>query len=152
MRLLHVQSRQLRTYYDDNMPPYAILSHTWDLDKPELLFDDLKRPDHMHSKGYQKVENTCRLAKAMELDWVWIDTCCIDKSSSAELSEAINSMFQWYKRAEICFVHLADVRQHDVARDPDSALLDCRWFTRGWTLQELLAPRVTMRTCLLAGY
>ncbi|KAF2753318.1 hypothetical protein EJ05DRAFT_426574, partial [Pseudovirgaria hyperparasitica] len=73
-------------------------------------------------------------ARADGLEWVWIDTCCIDKSSSAELAEAINSMYAWYARAEKCYVYLTDVT--DAAH-----LSSSRWFTRGWTLQELLAPR-----------
>ena len=140
MRLLNVHSRQLRTYYDDAIPPYAILSHTWDQEEPEVSFDDMKRADHVQMKRYDKIENTCRLAEVEGLAWVWIDTCCIDKSSSAELSEAINSMFRWYKNSAVCFVHLEGVCQAMAVADPASAFEHCRWFTRGWTLQELLAP------------
>ncbi|KAK3375675.1 heterokaryon incompatibility protein-domain-containing protein [Lasiosphaeria ovina] len=140
MRLLNVRSRQLHTRYDDNIPPYAILSHTWDQQEAEVSFEDMKRPDHVHMPRYDKIENTCRLAEIEGLEWVWIDTCCIDKSSSAELSEAINSMFRWYEKAAICFAHLADVQRSDTISDLDVAFENCRWFTRGWTLQELLAP------------
>jgi len=77
MRLLNVHSRQLHTYYDDAIPPYAILSHTWDQKEPEVSFDDMKRADHVQMKRYDKIENTCRLAKVEGLAWVWIDTCCI---------------------------------------------------------------------------
>jgi len=140
MRLLNVESRQLHTYYDDTTPPYAILSHTWDQTEPEVSFEDMKNPAHVNMKHYDKIENTCKLAKTEGIEWVWIDTCCIDKSSSAELSEAINSMFRWYEQSAICFVHLADVEKVDIDNDPDSAFQACRWLTRGWTLQELLAP------------
>ena len=66
--------------------------------------------------------------------WAWADTCCIDKTSSAALDEAIRSMFRWYHDADMCFVYLAGTHAlADLPRD--------RWFARGWTLQELLAPR-----------
>lgn len=64
---------------------------------------------------------------------MWVDTCCIDKSSSAELSEAINSMFAWYRNAKICYVFLADTSGRE-------SMGSSRWFRRGWTLQELIAP------------
>ncbi|KAK3370580.1 heterokaryon incompatibility protein-domain-containing protein [Podospora didyma] len=145
MRLLNVHSRHLQTFYD-SLPKYAILSHTWtqDPDYPEVSFEDLKRPDHVNMARYDKIEQTCRLANTEGLEWVWIDTCCIDKSSSAELSEAINSMFHWYRDSAVCFVHLEDVDKEDVLCDArvgrDSIFHRCRWFSRGWTLQELVAP------------
>ncbi|KAK7414942.1 hypothetical protein QQX98_006267 [Neonectria punicea] len=77
---------------------------------------------------------TCQLALQASIEYVWIDTCCINKSSSAELTEAINSMFPWYQRATVCYTHLADL-------DDAASLRKCRWFTRGWTLQELIAPK-----------
>ncbi|KAM7192041.1 vegetative incompatibility protein HET-E-1 [Naviculisporaceae sp. PSN 640] len=136
MRLLNVDSQELDTFYDEGIPPYAILSHTWTRDRkhPEVLFEHMERPDRVHMLRYGKIEQTCRLAKSRGLDWVWIDTCCIDKSSSAELSEAINSMFRWYTNSSICFVHLEDMG------DEGENLANCRWPGRGWTLQELLAP------------
>jgi len=75
-------------------------------------------------------------------EWVWIDTYCIDKSSSAELSEAINSMFGWYKKSAICYAYLADVPSNGDPQVPQSAFSKSRWFTRGWTLQELIAPNI----------
>jgi len=78
---------------------------------------------------------TCKFASHQGYEYAWVDTCCIDKSSSAELTEAINSMFRWYQRAEICYVFLSDLNKGTVRN-----LSDCRWFTRGWTLQELIAP------------
>ena len=93
------------------------------------------------SKGYQKIKDCCKLAASDGWQYVWIDTCCIDKTSSAELSEAINSMYRWYEEAQICYAYLADVNSADrndrlVMRRFERS----RWFTRGWTLQELLAP------------
>ena len=140
MRLLHVDTRDLHTFYDENIPPYAILSHTWDQTEPEVTYEDMKNPDHVHMARYDKIEQTCQLARATHLKWVWIDTCCIDKSSSAELSEAINSMFRWYQKAVVCYAHLEDVKLDGFEEEPTMTFALCRWFSRGWTLQELLAP------------
>jgi len=95
-------------------------------------------------KGWPKIASTCRIARSeFGLDYTWVDTCCIDKTSSAELTEAINSMFSWYKAAAVCFVFLEDLPGG--AREAGTAefrqhLDSCRWFTRGWTLQDLIAP------------
>jgi hypothetical protein len=98
-----------------------------------------QNPSHPASQepGYSKILKTCEVARDTGLEYAWVDTCCIDKSSSAELSEAINSMFQWYQDAKVCFVYLSDL-------PPTSSLNNrmsrCKWFTRGWCLQELIAP------------
>ena len=92
MRLLHVKTRQLEEFFGEAIPQYAILSHTWGRD--EVTFLDLEKENHQQKHGYAKIEGCCKQAASDGLDWAWIDTCCIDKSSSAELSEAINSMFQ----------------------------------------------------------
>jgi hypothetical protein len=118
-----------------DIPPYAILSHTWD--KKEISYAQYgSRQDLKQKQGGQKILRTCKLALRDSYEYVWIDTCCIDKSSSAELTEAINSMFNWYTRSERCYVYLQDFD----SKDPSSDFRLCRWFTRGWTLQELLAP------------
>jgi len=121
-------------------PQYAILSHTWGQD--EVSFNDLEDLSNASKKqAFSKVEYTCREARARGLQYSWIDTCCIDKRSSGELSEAINSMFNWYQKAAVCFIYLDDL---DVARAKEKlteGLSRCKWFTRGWTLQELIAPR-----------
>lgn len=121
----------------------AILSHTWA--KDEVLFQDMRKSKNRESArqkaGFEKINQTCILAKQDGLDYAWIDSCCIDKSSSAELSEAINSMFAWYRDANKCYTYLEDVS--DLVIDPRIDVIDdfstCRWFTRGWTLQELVA-------------
>ena len=79
-------------------------------------------------------------------DWIWIDTCCIDKRSSAELSEAINSMYLWYREAQVCYAYLSDVCINVDTGEPFyqhvyKTFHESRWFRRGWTLQELLAPQ-----------
>jgi hypothetical protein len=120
-------------------PQYAILSHRWAADPDdEVTFDDMKLScgSAKGKKGYQKITDCCTQALRDGYNWVWIDTCCIDKRSSAELSEAINSMYSWYAESEICYVYLEDVN------DPDDTLAfrGSSWFKRGWTLQELIAP------------
>ncbi|KAH8653298.1 heterokaryon incompatibility protein-domain-containing protein [Ilyonectria robusta] len=143
MWLLDAKSVRLDRIDDENqVPPYAILSHTWAND--EISFQEMRAADTVTDlttkAGWLKIENACRLTLEYGLSYVWIDTCCIDKSSSAELQEAINSMFKWYEYAAICFAHLADVSANEDHTDEGSAFHRCRWFKRGWTLQELLAP------------
>jgi hypothetical protein len=133
MRLLNVHTLKLESFYEELKPEYAILSHTWG--EEEITFAQIlkKRKEPLRANGYQKIDFTCKQAKKNGINYAWIDTCCIDKSSSAELSEAINSMFKWYKEAKICYAYLNDVT---CLTDLETA----RWFTRGWTLQELIAP------------
>ncbi|KAI1841359.1 hypothetical protein JX266_012440 [Neoarthrinium moseri] len=144
MRLLDTKTRKLHEFSGRKVPSYAILSHTWDED--EVTFGDLQRkfPWYKRKHGYAKIKNCCRRALQDGLRYVWIDTCCIDKSSSAELSEAINSMYQWYQGAAICYSFLADVPPGDVPDNPESWFRRSRWFRRGWTLQELIAPRMVL--------
>jgi len=123
------------------IPPFAILSHTWGAEAEEVTFKDLTKGTGKNKPGYAKLRFCARQADQDGLKYFWIDTCCIDKSSSAELSEAINSMFRWYYEATLCYVYLADVpNPNDPTSTVESAFPDSRWFTRGWTLQELLAP------------
>ncbi|KAH8808750.1 heterokaryon incompatibility protein-domain-containing protein [Xylogone sp. PMI_703] len=140
MRLLHAQSVRVKSFDGHSIPPYAILSHTWGND--EVSFYDICNEDnHAASKsGYVKLKYACEEALKGGLRYVWVDTCCIDKTSSAEISEAINSMFRWYKDATVCYAYLSDVPEGDDASSPESAFAKSRWFSRGWTLQELLAP------------
>lgn len=139
MRLLNVHSRQLEEYFGKRTPRYASLSHTWGDD--EVLLQDLGIPGHRLKEGYAKIEGCCEQAVRDGFEYIWIDTCCIDKSSSAELSEAINSMFNWYKKSEVCYVYLIDVPAGGNPYAAESTFRKSRWFTRGWTLQELLAPK-----------
>ncbi|KAG9498301.1 hypothetical protein J7337_011198 [Fusarium musae] len=132
MRLVNTKSIQLEFLADDNVPDYAILSHTWE--QEEVLFQDMGSDSAKLKKGYAKLESCCRVARENGFEYIWDDTCCIDKTSSAELSEAINSMYRYYQEASICYGYLADIST--VSEIPNS-----RWFTRGWMLQELIAPR-----------
>jgi len=146
MRLLNARSITLEFFSDDrDVPPYAVLSHTWGSD--EVTFQDMQSPGQSYTSksGFKKIKGCCSRALRDGFAFVWIDTCCIDKSSSAELSEAINSMFRWYRAAAVCYAYLADVpadreRNSEIFEDVYAAYRSCRWFTRGWTLQELLAP------------
>lgn len=136
MRLINSKTFYLEEFHGDQIPPYAILSHTWR--DEEVLFDDWEHYERRVGKaGWSKVMNTCRQARLGGHEYVWIDSVCIDKKSSAELSEAINSMYQWYTDAARCFVYLDDFHHNGNLK----GLQTCRWFSRGWTLQELLAPR-----------
>ncbi|KAK4195712.1 heterokaryon incompatibility protein-domain-containing protein [Triangularia verruculosa] len=138
MKLLSVHDIAAIDFTDAQTPRYAILSHTWE--EEEVTFEQLRDPGSVHKKGYDKIHNTCLLAAQHGFEYAWVDTCCIDKSSSAELSEAINSMFYWYQQAAVCYVYLSDLAP-DTNLSSESGLACSRWFTRGWTLQELIAPR-----------
>ncbi|KAK7462397.1 hypothetical protein VKT23_007996 [Stygiomarasmius scandens] len=139
MRLLNTKTFQLAEFHN-NIPTYAILSHTWE--EEEVTFQDIQKFDVAKGKaGWQKISNACTYARKYNFEWIWIDTCCIDKSSSAELSEAINSMYQYYENARVCYAYLCDASSGEDPRDVGSGFRKSRWFERGWTLQELLAPR-----------
>jgi hypothetical protein len=138
MRLLHSGTLKLKEFPDNGIPKYAILSHTWGDD--EVSFKDMQGYFVKRRKGYSKIQGCCKKAASHGFKYIWVDTCCIDKSSSAELSEAINSMYQWYRNAKRCYAYLADVPTDTDPYSTDSAFAKSRWFTRGWTLQELIAP------------
>ncbi|KAH8816669.1 hypothetical protein F5884DRAFT_229854 [Xylogone sp. PMI_703] len=129
------------------VPPYAILSHTWGADDEEVTFKHLMEGTGKSKAGYKKIQFCGEQAAKDELQYFWVDTCCIDKSSSAELQEAIISMFRWYHGAAKCYVYLSDVAIGDCMQTDKFfqqtwklAFQKSRWFTRGWTLQELIAP------------
>ena len=164
----------LEEFFDSQVPPYAILSHTWG--HQEVLLQDMQAPeldirlDPRKKEGFDKIVNSCAQAMKDGHQYIWIDTCCIDKKSSAELSEAINSMFRYYQNATMCYAFLSDVSakvdlgtngnqstrtrrglpwqgfRHAQENDTKTEhreikFHESRWFTRGWTLQELIAPK-----------
>ncbi|KAH7145549.1 heterokaryon incompatibility protein-domain-containing protein [Dactylonectria estremocensis] len=140
MRLLNIHTLKLENFLGD-VPPYAILSHTWG--NGEVTLQDMDRSDLAQKPGWTKIVGFCKAVVKFfpePLEYVWVDTCCIDKTSSAELSEAINAMFRWYQLAQCCFAYLEDV-SHGASGPVGDVFEASRWFTRGWTLQELLAPR-----------
>jgi hypothetical protein len=140
MRLINTSTLDIVEFAPGSVPPYAILSHRWD--DTELSLQDVTRNDRDLLPGFSKIQGCCSQARRDELEWAWIDSCCIDKSSSAELSEAINSMFQWYRNSRVCYTYLSDVSNgvSDIQAGGQQFLAS-QWFTRGWTLQELLAPK-----------
>jgi len=132
---------------DDTIPPYAILSHTWGADADEVTFEDLTNGTGKDKPGYEKIRFCGEQARQDDLQYFWIDTCCINKANYTELTQAINSMFRWYRDATRCYVYLPDVLSpaFDINEDFNpqpwkSDFRKSRWFERGWTLQELLAP------------
>jgi hypothetical protein len=138
MRLINTRTGLFEEFIGGNIPKYAILSHTWE-EEGEVSFTAMSDPfsNYKNKRGYRKIDMTCRIASQAGLSYAWVDTCCIDKSSSAELTEAINSMYRWYQRSTICYAFLSDLPP---ASSLETALKGCRWFERGWTLQELIAP------------
>ncbi|KAI2888328.1 hypothetical protein CBS76997_8234 [Aspergillus niger] len=136
MRLLNTylsdtQDFVIQEFLDYELPPYAILSHTWG--KEEVTYQEVNTASAKEKSGFEKITQCCSVARADGYKYIWIDTCCIDKTSSAELSEAINSMYLWYQKAEVCYAILEDVRSEE-------EIAQSKWLTRGWTLQELIAP------------
>ena len=138
---------------DDEVTEYAILSHRWieqEVDYSEIVelakMDEGERNEIRQRNGYRKILQSCKQAKKDGYKWLWVDTCCIDKGSSAELSEAINSMYRWYENSRICYAYLHDLPgpsfpiMDDYERYPKSDGWP-EWFSRGWTLQEMIAPK-----------
>ncbi|MDI1489096.1 MAG: hypothetical protein OHK93_008374 [Ramalina farinacea] len=168
MRLLNTKSLEFGEFFDSDIPEYAILSHRWGDD--EVLYKEFKKGKASEGTGLNKIREFCALAAQDGFGWIWIDTCCIDKRSSAELSEAINSMHRWYNQSAVCYVYLGDVcyspsevsilkdihekaahLRYGFAGPPAFSIFhkwnalkqkfrNSSWFRRGWTLQELLAP------------
>ena len=164
MRLLSTFTFELESFFNENITPqYAILSHVWEKDnKEEVTLQELQQKDanillkstktrfvngeplncfQNIKKGFLKTIGCAVQAEKDEIYYIWCDTCCIDKKDSTELSEAINSMFHWYKD-QLCYAYLKDVPHagDDVSTESDSVFAKSEWFTRGWTLQELIAP------------
>ncbi|KAI0383489.1 HET-domain-containing protein [Hypomontagnella monticulosa] len=141
MWLLNTENGNLEEFFGAAIPSeYAVLSHRWG--DEEVSFRDWlsrsSRPELCSKSGFRKIKHCCEVAKSEGIKWVWIDTCCIDKTSSQDLSEAINSMFQWYQNSTVCYAYLEDYTRKTL----DAVKLGrSEWFFRGWTLQELIAPK-----------
>ncbi|KAH7014111.1 heterokaryon incompatibility protein-domain-containing protein, partial [Microdochium trichocladiopsis] len=147
MRLLRSDTLEPVEFMPNQIPPYAILSHTWE--DEEVSFEELMGHDKawQNKAGWKKIVAFAEIASSDGYQYVWADTCCIDKKSSAELQEAINSMYKWYRDSQVCYAYLSDVMigppvegRSAVEGVQGSAFREARWFRRGWTLQELLAP------------
>ncbi|KAF2786713.1 HET-domain-containing protein, partial [Melanomma pulvis-pyrius CBS 109.77] len=138
----------LREPTSGDVPAYAILSHTWG--KDEVIFQDMEVNADMSKTvskaGWRKIEFCAKQVAADGLQYFWVDTCCIDKKNAVELGAAINSMFRWYQNATRCYVYLSDVSKPDNEVDGEraweKAFRTSRWFTRGYTLQEMVAPKI----------
>ena len=162
MRLLNANSLSLESFNDTKLPLYAVASHRWAATDEEVSLQDVQNGNGSEKAGYRKIEGFCAFLRERNyeikngspqrnrvdylrssqgymhvVEWLWIDTCCIDQTSSTEVQEAITSMWRWYRQAYVCLAYLNDVRIR--ADFPNSV-----WFTRGWTLQELLAPRTVI--------
>lgn len=130
---LHLSREQLISTVVRKRVRYAIFSHRW-LSEGEVTYQEMTGGSQLSGLGFNKLQSFCEVASRYELTFAWSDTCCIDKTSSSELDESIRSMFKWYRNSSICIAYLAQtVRIADLMKD--------LWFTRGWTLQELLAPK-----------
>jgi hypothetical protein len=118
---------------EDAIPPYAILSHTWQTDQ-EITYSDVINRAEKHKTGWDKIVFCAQQAKRDGLQYIWVDTCCINKAEHVELQDAINSMFRWYQGAKQCYVYLWDVSMGDDGSDRDWEVRfrESRWFERGW--------------------
>lgn len=157
MRLLNTTSLEVEEFLQSQVPEYVILSHTWR--EEEVTLQDLLLGVAPSKKGFAKLTGCCEKAKNDGFRYCWIDTCCIDKTSSAELSEAINSMYQWYKDAHICYAYLEDLHgdpkldNYEALASLDGSHGDgpCRSLLRrklwsfmmhfGWTLGHVVASK-----------
>ncbi|KAK3381678.1 heterokaryon incompatibility protein-domain-containing protein [Podospora didyma] len=140
MMLINTITLKLEEFFG-TIPDYAILSHAWA--GGEVSFEEFMqcRPALQATQGFAKIAAACDKARSHGMAYCWVDTCCIDKSSSADLSESTNSMFNWYRKSQACYVFLADFDLDvDAEESVASRIAKCRWFTRGWCLQELIAP------------
>ncbi|EIW53262.1 uncharacterized protein TRAVEDRAFT_82850, partial [Trametes versicolor FP-101664 SS1] len=147
MRLLDTRNGQFHEILNATDQPYAILSHTWDQDGEQSFEDLCKIQARYKHPGYVDIylsyfgqANACACARAEGHKYLWIDSCCLDKSSSAEMSEAINAMYRWYEVAVVCYAYLSDVHSTRRQKNMVGEFFLSQWHTRGWTLQELLAP------------
>ncbi|THU92937.1 HET-domain-containing protein [Dendrothele bispora CBS 962.96] len=156
MRLLNTETLEVKEFLVD-IPTYAILSHTWEKEEevelkdiqdcqrlPDIQgcrnFEEAKDRAGWKKAGWRKIWNACKYVQQYKFEWIWIDTCCIDKTSSAELSEALNSMYKYYREGRVCIAYLSDVLNGRSMTGLEQ-FKKSRWFERGWTLQELIAPR-----------
>ena len=160
MRLLNTLTFDFQEFdhRGEQMPPYAILSHVWS--QREQTYAEIKeiassknqrrwwkRGNDREQGISQKLVEFCKVSASLGYDWCWADTCCINKESSAELSEAINSMFEWYSKSSVCITYLHDVDgfpYRDGNPTTNAEFRASKWFTRGWTLQELIAPAAVL--------
>ncbi|KAK7462337.1 hypothetical protein VKT23_007938 [Stygiomarasmius scandens] len=134
-RLIDTQSLKLVDFKQGSpIPHYAILSHKWS--DEEVGFQEFKQPSKKTARksGYRKILNACEQARLDNLDYLWIDTCCINQEDQGDVHRNIKSMFAYYQNSRICYAYLFDIL------GPGNNLGSSQWFDRAWTLQELIAP------------
>ena len=142
MRLLNVHTLDISEFFDDDIPEYSILSHTWGPEEGTFQqWTTHPSPASSPNRGFKKIISACKLSREDRIDYIWVDTVCINKVNNVELDEALNSMWAWYRDAKVCYACLEDF-EYVPSKSLFSGLAASRWFTRGWTLQELLAPRL----------
>ncbi|KAI1075543.1 heterokaryon incompatibility protein-domain-containing protein [Whalleya microplaca] len=144
MRLLNIKKMVVESLPNrrvSEIPDYAIFSHRWGAE--EVTFEEFQSgsQDIQHKKGYRKIQKCCEIASSTGFEYIWIDTCCINKeNNNRELTATLAAMFKYYRDAQVCYAHLADVSGDDNPFDETSDFRQSIWFKRGWTLQELVAP------------
>ena len=151
MRLINAHTRKLEEVWDENVKKYAILSHRWE--NGEVSYHDMQNPaGASNMKGFAKILKACDHTVSDGYDYVWVDTCCINKENSAELTEAINSMYRWYQAAAICYAFLSDVDTKAPNIDTvEQQIKSSLWFARGWTLRSLLTMKTGIDEAILNG-
>ncbi|RDX42235.1 HET-domain-containing protein, partial [Lentinus brumalis] len=158
MRLLNTTTGKFETFEDPKAVRYAILSHVWTKNSGGRLEEQTYRNVCDIAAGLAagsdilinlspKIQNACKIARQHGFKYIWIDTCCINHESSAELSRAINSMYEWYSCSNVCYAVLQDVGSNDNPVSHTSDFRRSTWFKRGWTLQELIAPKNVIFLC-----
>ncbi|KAK7439990.1 hypothetical protein VKT23_017243 [Stygiomarasmius scandens] len=161
-RLIDTHSLKLVEFREnDTIPPYAILSHTWGKkgeliiwdrrswysDDEEVVYAEFIKPrkETFSKSGYRKIQGACQQACQDGIRYIWVDTCCIEQGNHEDVAANITSMHAYYQNAEICYAYLADIKEReDMFGDRDLWGFRTGWFGRGWTLQELLAPRTVV--------
>ncbi|KAK1730622.1 uncharacterized protein BDZ83DRAFT_715678 [Colletotrichum acutatum] len=140
MRLLSTETKEFEVFDIENAPPYAVLSHLWEHD--EVLFQDLRDNQMLRPRaGFRKIVAACLVAQERMLNYIWIDTCCVDKESESERSEAVESSFRIFRSAALCIAYLSDVESgRPMPAGFRHTFKRSRWFTRSWALPELIAP------------
>ncbi|KAK7441763.1 hypothetical protein VKT23_016426 [Stygiomarasmius scandens] len=144
-RLIDVCTLKLVEFHERaDVPPYAILSHRWIFGQEVTLqeFSEVRNAKTSKS-GYHKIRAACRQAFKDGFRYIWVDTCCIDKGNHDDVARNIRFMYSYYEKSEVCYAHLADVNVHPggLQSEWEWDFQRSEWFERGWTLQELLAPR-----------
>ncbi|KAG0701294.1 hypothetical protein DFH29DRAFT_852779 [Suillus ampliporus] len=120
---------------------WVMLSHKWESKEP-LMHDIHDKVVYDLDPGgtVVKLQTFCKVTRDAGHRRAWSDTCCTDQNNNVELQRSVNSMFVWYRNSALTIVYLSDVPPSSKS----GALADSTWNTRGWTIQEFLAPNVVL--------